>query len=135
MLSDVVTMRTTMAEDNFTAGQIVSSIWEVVLSGYIPCPAFPYQVCAAFVHAFLVTVFSASSGGKAGENGDGQLLPGYLLYNGKLSGLWLLLLGRLPADCLSTLVPPLKGFQFQPHRFFQPVSLGTQRCFAGRVPY
>lgn len=91
-----------------------------VLSGYIPCPAFPYQVCAAFVHAFsYLPYFLLPPGKKAGENSDGQLLPGYLLYNRKLSGYGFYYWGGF-RRLFETLVPPLKGFQFNRTVFFNP---------------
>ena len=109
-----------MAEDNFTAGQIASTIWDVFYQAIFHAQPshtrFVLPLCLLFL-AFRIICFLREK--KAGQDPDGQLLPCYLFHCGELPDLRVLLLGRIPG-LFETLVPPLKGFSSTGPVFFNP---------------
>ena len=120
LFSDVVTMRTTMAEDNFTAGQIVSSIWEVFYQAIFHAQPshtrFVLPLCMLFLIYRIFCFLREKKPGKVVTDSfclviyfiiGNCLVYGFYYWGG---------FRRL----FETLVPPLKGFQFNRTVFFNP---------------
>lgn len=120
LFSDVVTMRSTMAEDNFTAGQIVSSIWEVFYQAIFHAQPshtrFVLPLCMLFLVYRIFCFLREKRPGKIMTDSF-CLVIYFILGNCLVYGFYYW--GGL-RRLFETLVPPLKGFQFNRTVFFNP---------------
>ncbi|WP_418476800.1 DUF6044 family protein [Eisenbergiella tayi] len=120
LFSPVVTMRSTMAEDNFTAGQIASTIWDVFYQAIFHAQPshtrFVLPLCLLFLAFRIICFLREKKPGKILTDSFclviyfivGNCLIYGFYYWGGFRGLF------------ETLVPPLKGFQFNRTVFFNP---------------
>ena len=120
LFSDVVTMRSTMADDNFTAGQIAATIWDVFYQAIFHAQPshtkFVLPLCLLFLGFRVIGFLREKKPGRILTDSFclviyfimGNCLIYGFYYWGGFRGLF------------ETLVPPLKGFQFNRTVFFNP---------------
>lgn len=120
LLSDVVTMRSTMAEDNFTAGQIVKTIWEVFSQAIFHAQPshtrFLLPLCLLFFAYRLVCFWREGKPGRILTDSFCLVLY-FIVGNCLVYGFYYW--GGL-RELFETLIPPLEGFQFNRTVFFNP---------------
>ena len=120
LLSSVETMRGTMAEDNFTAGQIVKTIWEVFSQAIFHAQPshtrFLLPLCLLFF-AYRIICFIRQGQPKRILTDSFCLVLYFIVGNCLVYGFYYW--GGL-RELFETLIPPLEGFQFNRTVFFNP---------------
>lgn len=120
LFSDTVTMRSTMKEDNFTAGQILTAVWEVFTQAIFHAQPshtrFVLPLCAVFFVCRAAGYLKRKEGRKFFTD-PFVLVIGFIAGNCVIYGCYYWKGFR---ELFETLVPPLKGFQFSRTVFFNP---------------
>ncbi|HJA94130.1 MAG TPA: hypothetical protein H9717_13650 [Candidatus Eisenbergiella merdipullorum] len=120
LLSDTVTIRSTMAEDNFTAAQIVKTIWEVFSQAIFHAQPshtrFLLPLCLLFFVYRVVCFLRKGQPGKILTDSFCLVLY-FIIGNCLVYGFYYW--GGL-RELFETLIPPLEGFQFNRTVFFNP---------------
>ena len=120
LLSSVETMRGSMAEDNFTAAQIVKTIWEVFSQAIFHAQPshtrFLLPLCLLFF-AYRVICFIRQGQPKRILTDSFCLVLYFIVGNCLVYGFYYW--GGL-RELFETLIPPLEGFQFNRTVFFNP---------------
>ena len=121
LLSSVETMRGSMAEDNFTAAQIVKTIWEVFSQAIFHAQPshtrFLLPLCLLFF-AYRVICFIRQGQPKRILTDSFCLVLYFIVGNCLVYGFYYW--GGL-RELFETLIPPLEGFQFNRTEFFTPL--------------
>ena len=120
LLSSVETMRGSMAEDNFTAAQIVKTIWEVFSQAIFHAQPshtrFLLPLCLLFF-AYRVICLIRQGQPKKILTDSFCLVLYFIVGNCLVYGFYYW--GGL-RELFETLIPPLEGFQFNRTVFFNP---------------
>ena len=120
LLSSVETMRGSMAEDNFTAAQIVKTIWEVFSQAIFHAQPshtrFLLPLCLLFF-AYRVICLIRQGQPKRILTDSFCLVLYFIVGNCLVYGFYYW--GGL-RELFETLIPPLEGFQFNRTVFFNP---------------
>lgn len=120
LFSDTVSMRSTMADDNFTAVQILSTVWEVFTQAIFHAQPshtrFVLPLCLLFL-AWRIFDFIRKGEWKKIFTDSFCLVICFILGNCLIYGFYYWEGFR---KLFETLLPPMKGFQFNRTVFFNP---------------
>lgn len=120
LFSDTVSMRVTMAEDNYSAGQIAATVWDVFTKAIFHAQPshtwFVLPLCLLFF-AYRVICFVRKGETKKILTDSFCLVLYFIIGNCLVYGSYYWGSFR---RLFETIVPPLKGFQFNRTVFFNP---------------
>lgn len=120
LFSDTISMRTTMADDNFTAAQILSTVWDVFTQAIFHAQpshtGFVLPLCLLFL-AWRIVSFIRKGEWKKIFTDSFCLVLFFILGNCLIYGFYYWEGFR---KLFETILPPMKGFQFNRTVFFNP---------------